>query len=146
MSTRGLRYVVIEEIFSGIAELSLSNWPALDAQGRLRFTGEDFHVEADAELLRLFLRRERMPRKAVAREIRTGDTFGVAVRPRSLTAFLSEPVFSPTTSPSERRRLLDPKTWDWLDPPVYDITAEAREAAKLAYYAALTGPLPRGEK
>lgn len=145
LPTGRLRYVVVDEVFADLAELSVSAWPVLDPLGRLRFMGEAaVHVEADVERMRLFLRRHRMPRKAASRELRAGDTFGVAVEVRGLNAFISRFASFPPPSASERRKALEPATWDWLRPPLFDVTAEAREAAKLAYYAAVTGPLPEG--
>jgi hypothetical protein len=143
VSTARLRYVVVDEVFSARAELSISEWPVMDGLGRLRFPKEDtLHIEVDARRMRTYLRRHRMPRKGVARELRVGDAFGFAVRSRTLTAFLSTPVSSSPLPLPEQRKLLDPATWEWLVPPVYDVTAEAREAAKLSYYGALTMPLP----
>jgi hypothetical protein len=136
-----LRYVVVDEVFADLAELSISRWPIVDSSGRLRFPrGVTAHVEVDARRMQTFLRRHRMPRKAVGRVLRAGDAFGVTVRGRALSAFVTK---HETMPEPERWRMLDPTTWAWLEPPIYDVTSEAREAAKLSYYAALTGPLPR---
>ena len=141
--TARLRYAVVDELFADTAELSVSSWPVVDALGRLRFADEPTtHIEVDARRMQSLLRRHRMPRKAVGRVLRAGDAFGVTVRARELTAFL-EAHESSETPERERTRMLDPRTWEWLEPPIYDVTSEAREAAKLSYYAALTGPLPR---
>jgi hypothetical protein len=141
--TARLRYAVVDELFADTAELSVSSWPVVDALGRIRFPGEPTsHIEVDARRMQAFLRRHRMPRKAVGRVLRAGDVFGVTVRARELTAFLKAHESSETLE-RERTRMLDPRTWEWLEPPIYDVTSEAREAAKLSYYAALTGPLPR---
>jgi hypothetical protein len=142
--TARLRYVVVDEVFSGRAELGICEWPIVDPLGRLRFPkGGTLHVEVDARRMRSFLRQHRIPRKAVARELRAGDTFGFAVRSRALTDLVSKLESSSPSATSEHRKLLDPATWGWLVPPIYDVTAVAREAAKLSYYAALTMPLPR---
>ena len=142
-STARLRYVVVDELFADTAELSISSWPVVDPLGRLRFPDEPTaHVEVDARRMQTFLRRNRMPRKAVGRVLRAGDTFGVTVRARELAAFLKVHESSETQE-RERTRMLDPKTWEWLEPTIFDITSQAKEAAKLSYYAALTGPLPR---
>lgn len=139
--TARLRYVVVDELFADTAEMSISSWPLVDAMGRLRFPGEvTTHVEVDARRMQTFLRRHRMPRKSVGRVLRAGDAFGVMVRARALSAFLTE---HETVTEAARRKMLDPTIWAWLEPPIYDVTSEAREAAKLSYYAALTGPLPR---
>lgn len=141
--TARLRYVVVDELFADTAELSISSWPVVDAVGRLRFPDEPTaHIEVDAKRMQAFLRRHRMPRKAVGRLLRAGDAFAVKVRARELAAFLTAHE-SPETPAPERTRMLHPMTWEWLEPPIYDVTSEAREAAKLSYYAALTGPLPR---
>ena len=151
-STEELRYAVVDEIFpgailkrgsrTGLAELSVSDWPVVDALGRLRFPGDEaIHIEVDAERLRLLRRRHRLPRKAASRDLRGGDTFALLVEPHSLNSFHSR-IHPDETSSADRSRSLDPRTWDWLRLPVYDITADAREAAKLAYFAALTAPLP----
>jgi len=143
VSARGLRYVVVDEVFGELAELSVSGWPVVDALGRLRFAGAaTAHLEVDASRMRTFLRRHRMPRKQAGRALRTGDSFAFVVRQRGFEAFLSAP--SSLTAPAERRDDLDPASWDWLVPPIYDISLEARETAKLSYNAALTGPLPPG--
>ena len=139
--TSRLRYAVVDELFADTAEVGISAWPVVDAQGRLRFPpGETSHIEVDARKMQTFLRRHRMPRKAVGRILRTGDAFGFTVRARALAAFLAQ---HEAAQDRERTKLLDPTTWEWLDPPIYDVTAEAREAAKLSYYSAQTGPLPR---
>ena len=145
ISTARLRYVVVDELFADTAELSISSWPVVDPLGRLRFPDEPTaHVEVDARRMQTFLRRNRMPRKAVGRVLRAGDTFGITVRARELAAFLKVHESSETPE-RERARMLDPKTWEWLEPTIFDITSQAKEAAKLSYYAALTGPLPGAE-
>jgi hypothetical protein len=134
---------VVDEVFGELAELSLSGWPVIDPLGRLRFVeGTTAHLEVDASRMRTFLRRHRTPRKEAGRVLRTGDAFGFLVRQRALDAFLSARRSSSTASVRERRAVLDPANWDWLVPPIYDVSPEAREAAKLSYNAALTGPLP----
>jgi hypothetical protein len=136
-----LRYAVVDEVFGELAELSLSGWPVLDALGRLRFPeAATAHLEVDASRMRTFLRRHRMPRKEAGRFLRTGDAFAFVVRRRALEAFLFG-ARSSTASTDERRKMLEPANWGWLVPPVYDVSLEAREAAKLSYNAALTGPL-----
>ena len=138
--TARLRYVVVDELFGDTAELGISAWPLVDAQGRLRFSEEPTaHIEVDSRRMQTFLRRHRMPRKAVGRILRAGDAFGFTIRARGLAAFLEE---HETAQDRARRKMLDPRTWAWLEPPIHDVTADAREAAKLSYYAALTGPLP----
>jgi hypothetical protein len=66
----------------------------------------------------------------------------VTIEPDRLTAFL-ESRDGLRVAPNGRKTVLDPRRWDWLVPPVYDITGETRVQAKLAYYGALAEPLPR---
>lgn len=142
-STRGLRYLVVDEIFATLAELAMSPWPVIDVRGRLRFPqGETIHLEADAERMRRFLQRHRQPRRGAGRELRTGDTFAVRARARPLAEFLKAKEVVPLTRMADVREL-DPATWNWLSPPIYDLTAQARVAAKLAYYGALSESLPK---
>jgi hypothetical protein len=133
----------VDEIFMMIAELSISAWPIVDSVGRLRFPEEGtIHLEADAEGMRRFLQKHRQPRRGAGRALRTGDTFGLVVRSRPFAAFLESR--EAAIDPAMRRMLLDPRTWDWARPPVYDVSADIRVRAKLAYYGALTEPLPEG--
>jgi hypothetical protein len=107
--TTGVSYIVVEEIEGGMVGLAVSDWPHTDERGRLRFDSEP--VQAALELVELesFLKLHREP----DRPLRVGD------------------VFAARTGPPSRY----PK--DWIEPPVHDVTADAREAAKVAFYAAV---------
>ncbi len=158
--TPAFRYIVVDERFADLVQLSVSAWPVVDGIGRLRFSeGAAIHAHADAEALRLYLRKVRRPRHQTSRELRAGDTFGAAVVPSSLEHFMQEVdrvdelwIAQMKQPPDKRgpwsslgrahKALLDPRTWEWLRPPVYDLTTAARDAAKLAYYGALTEGLP----
>ncbi len=68
------------------------------------------------------------------RPLRVGDAFAVRPRPGALEQARDE---------LEQQRRLEPffDPARWIKPPVYDITADAREAAKASFYAAVTPTL-----
>lgn len=120
---RTLRYVVVDEIESHLVGLSVSDWPTIDDVGRLRFGSKRARsVGALRSDLERFLARHRLPRPGSRRAVRIGDVFAVAVK---------EPVPTGETA--------DPAAW--IDPPLYDVTAEARDAAKAAFYSAVAPTL-----
>jgi len=115
--------VVIDEIESNFVGLSVSPWPVVDEVGRLRFGGgRSRSVGASRSELERFLSRHRLPRRGARRPIRIGDVFAIAV-----------------TEPLPDGEVADPATW--IDPPVYDITVDARDAAKAAFYSAVAPTL-----
>jgi hypothetical protein len=129
-----LVYVVVDELDAGIASLVVSRWPHVDGLGRLRFDLErDVHLAVDAEALQRLLE-ERVPlvpggAGAVGEELRSrpllvGDVFGACL------------VEVPA---DERDAPLDPARW--LSGPIVDVSADAREAAKVQYHAAVAGVL-----
>jgi hypothetical protein len=128
----GLTYIVVDELNDGIAGLVITAWPRVDARGRLRFgrEAESTRVAAPAGALRT-LRREPVvagglddaQREAMrARPVEIGDVFAARLR--------AEP------APG------DPAAW--LQEPVLDLTAPAREVAKAQTSAALSGAMDAG--
>jgi hypothetical protein len=122
---RGLTYVVLEEIVGDTVGFSLYSWPAADPEGRLRFETDrrPFEVTVTFEEICGFLERRqlrfvaRSTGRSEDRELRIGDVFAVRLdRPAA----------------GGREGALA----GWRE--VYDISADAREVAKLAYYGALT--------
>lgn len=127
-----LQYVVVDELEDDVAVLIVEDWPIVDERGRRRFPGRDdrLHVAVSAEALRQLLThyREtvvdvlRVDAAAVAeRPLRVGDAFGAHID-RAIATEAPEHVSH------------------WLRPPLFDVTADAREAAKRQYFAA-TGPV-----
>jgi hypothetical protein len=113
-----LAYVVIDELESALVGLTVSPWPTLDAKGRLHFDLDRARaVGAKKRALEAFLAKHRTPRKVASRPLRMGDAFACRVK-----------------EPLQNGELLEPDLW--MVPPVTDISAEAREAAKLAYFSA----------
>jgi hypothetical protein len=138
----GLRYAVVEERVSGTLALRVSAWPGVDEQGRLWFPGGDDEVEVGADVGELwaFLRRHRrvahLPsaaRRAFrAREPELGDVFAVVAKGPGLhRAAETDAIVKPSS---------------WIKPPVFDVTADARQAARQAFYLALTPPLSKAAR
>lgn len=116
-SLRLLRYVVLEEIVDGVVTLLAWKWPMVDSKGRLFWPAEDpLEISIASEVLHQQL-------YAAARFKRT---------PRPGDTFAGQPGRLPDHSSSvEDLRPLFP---DGL----YDLSAEAHQAAKLAYQGSLS--------
>jgi hypothetical protein len=131
---------VVDEKVEGLVTVSFSPWPLVDEDGRLSFPSDDAPTLVfEEDLLTAFLAQTRQlsvpveaPSDLVSRELRVGDVF--AVRPRApLTRVLEGEAEEPPRPVIPTR---------WLSPPIYDVTPDARDAAKLAYYAAAAALLP----
>jgi len=131
-AVRAFSYLTVDEISDGIVTLLVSAWPELDRLGRLRFTdiSPATAIAVDQVALERLLTKARTPRKLARRPLRESDTFAAE-----------------TTAPLE----LDPakrrNPAEWIVPPIYDITADARDAAKASFFSAVGRPLtPRAER
>jgi hypothetical protein len=120
----GHRYAMIDELDPSTALLALWPWPGVEG-GRVIFADEDAVVGVDAQALRDFLSEHRLPPALAGRELRTGDAFAIRVK---------------DGADLERHDVTRDPTL-WIEPPVYDVTADARRAAKVAFYSAVTEPL-----
>src|SRR5215212_5201559 len=120
----GLRYMFVDEIVGPVVGLALYEWPGVDEKGRLRFRGSAQLLGAGTADLQHFLVTHRRPKDAVVRPVRIGDVFGVDVNSDAL-ASVGEVL--------EEQRRLEPllPVSMWIVPPVYDLTAEARDIAKI---------------
>lgn len=132
-------YVVVEEKIDRAVGLLVSPWPGTTLGGRLRFDPEDDEVEVAVDLDDLNMR------------LSDRDVSGPADSATSAAALAQRPVEvgdafavrtpDPAPTPSELEELggrVDNLGWMVT---VVDITADAREAAKVATYEALTPPL-----
>lgn len=123
-------YVVLEEMVDDVALLRRWPWPRVDQLGRLVWPDGGEHdtdaVTIDIERLRTQLY---LPNR-ILRVPRVGDTFCVAP-PRG-----EQPRW-------RNRHVRDLRTVFPGD--VYDVSADAREAAKLAYQAGLAAVIPPGK-
>jgi hypothetical protein len=126
-----VEYVVVDELEEQVAVLVIEPWPSVDERGRLRFESPDQRstVEADAEPLQhLLLERKSVEQLSeeqrvafVSRPLRVGDVFCAVIDRAALAAGADSPR-------------------QWLRAPVIDVTAEARDAARAQYFAAV-GPV-----
>lgn len=126
-----LVYVIVDDILENSVTLVLSSWPEVDRDGRLRFPGQPLSLGAERGAMVRYLAKHRRPRTSRDRPLRIGDVFAVRVRAGAFDEFRAEL--------EEQRRLepfLDPE--QWIVPPVYDVTADARDEAKIAFYASVT--------
>jgi hypothetical protein len=124
----GWTYVVLEEIVDDVAVLRRWPWPVVDPLGRLLWTDGAEHdtdsIAVDLELLKAQL----YAANEIEREPRCGDTFAV---PRAAGIRKGE------RHPRDLRAVLG-------DGAMYDISADAREAAKIAYQSSL-GAIQRAQ-
>lgn len=118
----GLSYLLVEEIVRGQAHLQRWPWPEVDRDGRLVWaaTRPLGDVVVPVDLLRWQLYQPQAD--GLRRRPRAGDVFAVRW----------------TAARSPRSRVTDLRT---LFTEAYDVSADAREAAKLAYLAVLTTQL-----
>jgi hypothetical protein len=115
-----LTYVVIDERDQpgGRLSLVLASWPRLDELGRVRHQHDRLvEVAVPAGDWQAMLAEHRVPEVLRDRPPRIGDAFGVMLERRAA------------------RHLLDPIG------PVVDVTADARDAARAAFYGAVASPL-----
>jgi hypothetical protein len=115
-----LTYAVVDErdMPDGRLSLVLSAWPRTDDLGRVRHDRDRFvEVAVPARDWQAMLAERRVPEVLRDRPARIGDAFAVMLERR------------------DARHLLDPIG------PVADVTADARDAARAAFYGAVASPL-----
>jgi hypothetical protein len=123
------RYVVVDEIDSTLAILLVTGWPSIDRRGRPHFRDRTIAVATAREALERLLR-GREPRHLHERDLRIGDVF--AMNFRAGAPFLA-------ATPTEVEAKVEPVDLNlWVEPPVIDVTPDAREMAKVAFFAAVT--------
>ncbi|MDP8929106.1 MAG: hypothetical protein M3O70_11185 [Actinomycetota bacterium] len=124
-SVRALWYVVVEEIVDGVAGLTVSAWPYADQAGRLRFQADDTTHDSFEVSIPLTRLRSELYAGFVERDPRIGDVFAMRLDP------------SQEAGPRRDRRRRWNRSLGRLFIDVYDISAEARKVAKLAFYASV---------
>jgi len=125
-------YIVVEEMLGDRVVLSISDWPWIDAKGRLVFSGHTREAPVEREGLEAVLRiRRRIGQShshaqelegAAQRRVAVGDVYASRVQ-----------------RPSRGR--LPRRAEDLLGDEVNDVSAAAREAAQASFLAAVTAPL-----
>ena len=117
---RDWAYIVLEEIVDDTVELISWAWPLADQNGRLFWPPDDERQPADASVPRPLLQAQLYTANKIERSPRAGDTFAC---PRGGPGWSQAGLVTDL-------RLLFPAN-------AFDISADAREAAKLAYEGAL---------
>jgi hypothetical protein len=125
-SIADLSYIAVDEVSEGVVTLLVSVWPELDERGRLRFP-ETGPWPSTFARRRSVLAANRQPRQLAARPLREGDVLAARTRVGRRS--------------SSRGR----STANWIVPPVFDVTADARDAAKVAFFRAVGTPLSRDQ-
>ena len=130
----GLRYLLVDEVVGDLVTLTVAPWPHADEHGRVRFTGDDGPADGAGHLV--VHRRElhdQLYRGWLRRDPRAGDVFAAEVAAevedrlqRGEDVALDKSLRLATALPGV----------------VCDITAEARNVAKLAFYAGMAGVQP----
>jgi hypothetical protein len=121
-------YVVVDEIVGDAVGLAIHPWPRADHEGRLRFrqAGDGRFCGVDRKELQAFLdkcREGEMDEALARRPVTIGDVYAATV---TSTAARAKPA-------------------KLLGEPVVDVTIDAREAAKVAFYGAVAAPLKPSE-
>jgi len=138
-----LAYIVVEERVDGVLGILVSPWPKATSDGHLSFprTPAQTEVAADVDELQAFLDANRrtptVRDRARGRTLRTrpvalGDVFAAEVDREALAE---------ASETEAETQGLTPVS-DWLGQPVYDVTSDAREAARTTFYDAVTPKLP----
>jgi hypothetical protein len=123
-SVADLSYISVDEVSEGVVTLLVSDWPELDGRGRLRFPeSEPAAVDVSQAAHEAFLAANRRPHDLAARPLREGDALAARTRIGRRS--------------SARGR----SSVSWIVPPVFDVTADARDAAKVAFFSAVGTPL-----
>lgn len=113
-------YVVLEEIVDGMALLRRWPWPVVDPLGRLLWPDGTEHDTVEAAVDVRMLKAQLYLPNRIARDPRCGDTFAVP----------------PRVGARWGRRVRDVRLLLGAS-PVFDVSADAREAAKIAYQSSL---------
>ena len=131
-------YVVVEEVFDDNVGIVVAPWPQVDAEGGLVFGPAEQRREAVVD--RASFQRRLSRRRVLAYDVSSTDP---TMQSRPLS---NGDVFAIETSlPKEGHDLRELEA-RWIRGSIVDVTAMARDAAKAAMLAALTGePLSLAE-
>lgn len=115
------QYVVLEEVVGATIELMRWPWPLADSRGRLFWPPDAEEQVMTAAVPQRLMRLQLYRPNRLVRRPRAGDTFAARIT-------------SPAPGWADDLQVDD--LADLFPGPVYDVSAEAREAAKLAYQGA----------
>lgn len=121
-------YIVVDELIGDHLTLAVARWPRVDERGRLRFPRDAgrWRIGATTAEFASLLFVHRVPEEHETREIRIGDVFAASEVEGTDLDRLNDEVVDP---------------WDWISPPVVDVTSEARSQVKAAFYSAVAPAL-----
>jgi hypothetical protein len=141
-----LWYVAVDDLDEGIVVFSTAVWPTLDSEHRLAFPDDQMQpFEVPIALAEPFFSKRTVDpgqiegldsqalEEARTRPLRPGDVFAMSDRALQILRGLSG--LDPETLVGPLGDIPEFEALD-LSRDVFDITREAREAAKVAYYAA----------
>jgi beta-lactamase superfamily II metal-dependent hydrolase len=131
--TSQLSYIVVDEIVGNTVTLTVSVWPGSDERGRVRFPAGEEDSTRGHVLVHLKELRERLYEGWLRRAPRVGDAFA---------AVLGDAVAQRLRESGEVVLDRGTRLADALPGPIADLTAEARNVAKLAFFAAVAGVQP----
>jgi hypothetical protein len=147
-----LGYAVVEEETDEVIGLTVQPWPLVDEQGRLRFpiSSDPLQLAVRAPELAEVLRADRqrwhalglLQEELLARRVQIGDTYAVVVASRPAKSRLKTLRHTAETRPRYLGGLLARRTTGSVAVPIVDVTWDAREAGKVAHYAAAAGVIP----
>ena len=115
------QYVLVEEVVGSTVELMRWPWPLADSRGRLFWPADAEELVLTAAVPQRLMRLQLYRPNQLLRRPRAGDTFAVRVH-------FAAPGWESDRQVDDLVHL--------FPGPVYDVSAEAREAAKLAYQGA----------
>jgi hypothetical protein len=139
-------YVVVEEKIDDVIGLLISPWPGSRDDGRLRFDpgATEVEVAVDGRELQEKLAGREIPAPTLAAAGGPDAVEALTARPAEIGDVYAVLPEGPPPAPEDLERLSGRRgALAWIE-RVTDITADAREAAKVATYEALTPPLKEG--
>lgn len=144
-----LGYAVVEEQTDAVIGLSIQPWPLVDDQGRLRFPIAADPVQldvAESDLARLLSgHRQRwhelglLPEGLLERRVQLGDALALRVADEPDPSGIRALKHPDDTHQRSIGGLLARDATGSVSVPIVDVTWDAREAGKLAHYAAAAG-------
>jgi hypothetical protein len=138
-------YVVVDDVEGDVAVLTVSSWPTLDDRHRLTFDANSKHeLNVGADWLHGFLERTRTSVSVEGElAVLTTSIRGVAAEMRTRPLRVGD-VYA--FSDGAHTLLGSQGDWAELGLMVFDVTGEARDEAKIAFYAAAAGSIDPDRK
>lgn len=147
---QGDRYVVVDDLMDGTVTLAVCPWPSLNSLGDLVFEpSEELIAPEDLTHQAVSASREASGQMAADRPLRIGDAFLIR---NLLVPEEAEPEGGSDQDDLDveaMEKLKATRRAAWADVlpawTIWDVTADARDAAKIALYSAVAPPLSTSE-